>query len=633
MWRNYLAVGIRVLLRNRVYAFVNIMGLALGIAAATLVFIYVRMESSYDRWLPHSDRLVQLQSILNPAQGAASRSATAPRVAADALRREFPEFEQIVGVTRARTAIVFDGEPRLSLVYWTDSNFFDVFDLRFLRGDRTTALRDLNSVVLTRQEAERYFGSANPIGRTIMVNRYGEDQPLRVTGVLADLPPNTHLDLGMIARFNPAIESDYSLTSWTAPNGYVYGKLRPGIDIALLNRRMPAFERRNLPTEQAEPGRSTDQLLDFRFMPVRDIHLSSALAETMRPGGDPVAVRAFTIIALLILVIACINFTNLTTARASLRAREVGIRKVLGATRIRIALQFLVEAMVLAAIATFIGLALVELVLPYFSRLLGLELGLSYLGSDGLLLPALLLVVLVGMIGGVYPAFYLSRFHPATVLKADSRVGVSGMGRLRTALVVSQFSIAIGLIACAGIIYTQTVHARSLDPGFERRGLLVMGNVHPGVGASRESLKGELERLPGARSVTFAGIVPGREHVDTTSVRRTGASQSDEIGFAAVDYGFFETMRIPLVAGRTFSRDFARDDGSVDFDPSTPDEQQLLARGLNVVLNEAAARRLGFTDPQAALGQEISADLIGEGPNSGDRRGNRIGRQVRLASQ
>ena len=203
MWRNYLAVGIRVLLRNRVYAFVNIMGLALGIAAATLVFIYVRMESSYDRWLPHADRLVQLQSILNPAQGAASRSATAPRVAADALRREFPEFEQIVGVTRARTAIVFDGEPRLSLVYWTDSNFFDVFDLRFLRGDRTTALRDLNSVVLTRQEAERYFGSANPIGRTIMVNRYGEDQPLRVTGVLADLPPNTHLDLGMICPFQP----------------------------------------------------------------------------------------------------------------------------------------------------------------------------------------------------------------------------------------------------------------------------------------------------------------------------------------------------------------------------------------------------------------------------------------------
>ena len=613
MWRSYLAVAFRSLLRNRVYAFVNIMGLALGIAAATLVFIYVRMESSYDRWLPDAGRIVQLQSILNPTDGPVARSATAPRVAVDALRREFPEFEQVVGVMRARTAIVFEGEPRRSLVYWADSNFFEVFDLPFLRGDPRSALRDLNSVVLTQEEATRYFGTSDPIGRTIMVNRYGEDQPLRVTGVIADLPPNTHLELGMIARFNPAIEIDYGLTDWGARNGFVYGKLRPGVAVDAVNRRMPAFERRNLTAEQAEPGRSIDQLFDFRFMPIRDIHLSPGIEDRMLPGGDPVAVKAFSVVALLILAIACINFTNLTTARASLRAREVGIRKVLGATRGRIAVQFLGEAIMLAAIAGVIGLALVELALPFYSRLLGLELGLSYLGGDGLLLPALLLVLVVGVVGGLYPAFYLARFHPANVLRASARAGVSGAGRLRTILVVGQFSIAIGLIVCASIVYAQTVYARSLDPGFERSGLLVMGNIHPGVAASRDSLQREMERVPGVRSVSFAGIAPGDEQTAMASLQRPGASGGAEIDLVPVDYGFLETMRIRLLAGRTLSRAFARDDSSVDFDPSTPDERQLVARGMNAVLNEAAARRLGFADPQAALGQEIRGDLIGEG--------------------
>ncbi|MFN3944786.1 MAG: ABC transporter permease [Allosphingosinicella sp.] len=614
MWRNYLTVGLRATLRHRSYAFINVAGLALGIAAAVMVFLYVRFETGYDRWLPSADRIVQLQSTINPPDGDRRTSAMAPRVAVEAVRREFPELEQVVGMMKARTAIVHEGEPRWSDVYWADPNFFEVFDLPFVRGDKAGALRDLSSVVLTQSEALRYFGDADPIGRTIMVNRYGRDQALRVTGVIADVPPDSHLALQMIARFNPDIEVPYFLTAWGAHAGYVYGKLRPGADVAALNARMAEFEARNLPPDPGDGGQSTDDFLDFGFVRAVDLHLGPAVDGTMRPQGDPLAVRAFSVIALLILVIACVNFTNLTTARASQRAREVGVRKVLGATRPQLVAQFLAEAMALTGLATVIGLALVELLLPHFNALLGLELGFSYLGAGGLLLPALLLILVVGTIGGAYPAFYLSRFDPARVLRASAGPGASGSGRPRGALVVVQFAVSIALIVCAAVVYAQTMYARVSDPGYQRENMLVFHGVHPGLAASRDALKREMERIPGVEAAAYAGIVPGDEDKSSTSVRLAGRTRDEKIGFPSVDYGFFETLRIPLVAGRTFSDRFARDDGSVDFNPMTPDEAELLARGMNVVLNETAARRLGFADPRAALGAELSADLIEEGP-------------------
>jgi putative ABC transport system permease protein len=614
MWRSYFAVGYRALLNNRVYAFVNIAGLAIGVAAAVLVFLYVRYETSYDRWLPAADRLVQLQTIANPPGGEPTRSSTAPRVAVEALRREFPEFERVVGAMTARTAIVHEGQPRWSNIHWVDPDFFELFDLRFVRGDKHGALRDLSTVVLTESEAVRYFGDADPIGRVLTVNRWGRDQALRVTGVIADLPANTHLELGLIARFNPAIEVDYFLTAWGAGTGFVYAKLKPGVGVEAVNARMPAFEKRNLPPGATDGAQSSDAFLDFRFASVPDIHLEATHDGAMRPGGDALAVRAFALIALLILMVACVNFTNLTTARASLRAREVGVRKVLGATRRQLIGQFLAEAMVLAGIATVLGLALVELLLPFFNRLLGLDLTLDYLGQRGLLGPAALLTAAIGTVGGAYPAFYLSRFQPAKVLKASAAPVAAGSGRLREWLVVAQFAVSIGLIICAAVVYAQTIYARSSDPGYERRGLLMLSGIHPGVATSRAALKREIERLPGVVSVAYTDLVPGLDESNITSVRLNGAAQDTKLGFASVDYGFFETMRIPLVAGRSFSERFAKDDGSVDFNPGTPDEQRLLSRGMNAVLNEAAARRLGFASPRDAIGAEFSAELIEEGP-------------------
>ncbi len=615
MWRNYLTVGLRAMLNNKVYAFVNVVGLAVGIAAAVLIFLYVRYETSYDKWLPASERIVQLQTIVNPRDGETSRSSLAPRVAVEALRREFPEFEQVVGMMKARTAITHEGEARWSDVNWSDPNFFEVFDLPLVRGDPRTALRDVNSILLTESEAERYFGDASPVGQTLLVNRYGEDQPLKVTGVIADLPENTHLKLGMIARFNPDIEVDYYMTEWGAAGGYIYGKLRPGVEAAELNARMPAFEKRNLPPAEDDGAQSTDELLDFRFVPIRDIHLGASHEGSMKPGGDPLAVNAFAVVALLILGIACANFTNLTTARASLRAREVGVRKVLGATRPQLIAQFLAEAMLLAAVATLIGLALVELLLPFFNRLLGLELSLSYVGEAGILPTALLLIAVIGTVGGAYPAFYLSRFQPAQVLKASAIGAAQGSGRLRSALVIAQFAISIGLIICAAVVYAQTIHARATDPGYQRSGLLVLKGLHPGTHDRLDTLKREMEGLPEVRSAAFTAIVPGDgETGSSTGVRLKGQPLDEQIGYTSVDYGFFDTMGIPVLAGRTFSERFAKDDSSVDFSPATPDELALLERGMNVMLNEAAARRLGFADPRQAVGAELSADQIDEGP-------------------
>ncbi len=615
MWRSYLIAGLRAMAGNRVYAAVNILGLALGVAAALLVFLYVRFETSYDRWLPDAERVVQLQSITNPPDAAPERTALAPRVSVEALRREFPEFEQVAGMMKSRTAIVHDGQPRFSIVHWSDPNIFEVLDLPFVRGDKKSALSELNSVVLTEAEAVRYFGSADPIGRTINVDRYGQDQPLKVAGVIADLPSATHLELQMIARLNPDREVPWFMTAWGAHAGYVYAKLKPGVSVDAVNARMPAFEARNITEGRAEAGnQSMDEFLDFRFAAVPDIHLHASPAGAMRPGGDPLAVKAFAIIAALILAIACVNFTNLTTARASLRAREVGVRKVLGASRGQLVAQFLAEATVLAGVAVLLGLTLVELALPFFNRLLGLQLGLDYLGTGGVLAPALVLTLVIGLVGGTYPAFYLSRCQPARVLGAGRTRVAAGSGRLRGALVIGQFAASIALIICAAVVYAQTVHARAADPGYRRDGLLVLKGVHPGLAATRAPLRRAVERLPGTVSASYAELVPGDAEVGTTSVRRKDAPTDEKIGFASVDYGWFETVGVRLIAGRTFSDRFAKDDASVDFIPTTPDEVELLGRGANVLLNETGARRLGFADPGAAVGAALSGELIEEGP-------------------
>jgi putative ABC transport system permease protein len=309
---------------------------------------------------------------------------------------------------------------------------------------------------------------------------------------------------------------------------------------------------------------------------------------------------------------ACVNFTNLATARASQRAREVALRKVLGASRGQLIAQFLAESVLVSGIAMLVALAIVEMSLPWLRIYLNMELTLRYLGSDGVLLPALLLVLLVGLAGGLYPAFYLTRFQPARVLKANkSAAEAEGSGVLRGALVVVQFAISIGLIICTAIVYSQTAFLRSADPGFKRGGLVQIENIsRTAVRPSLDTIEQQLLRTPGIKHVARTGIAMATDNRSSQSVILPGRPAALTLGAYAVGYDYPETMGMKLLAGRTLQRDRAMDDATTPDVPDDARELALVARGVNVMVNENSARQMGFASPQAALGKQIRIGLV-----------------------
>jgi putative ABC transport system permease protein len=615
MWRNYLTVGLRALTKNRTFAFINIFGLALGLAATLLLLLYVRYETSYDAWLPEAERVYQVQTFGTDATtGEPFAYPAVTRPVADALAKDFPQLE-VSKFETDEAVILKDGQAlTVERAAAVDGSFFSIIQLPFVEGDRRTALRDTDSVTLSRSEAIRLLGTPDAVGRTITTVRDSKKFDLRVTGIFEDLPKNSHMDIRMIRRFNSAEEED---CPWGCVNGSAYVKLKPGVDVETIHSRMPDWERRNVPQLDVAgtPLRATT---DWRLTNVRDIHLGVA-QDSDEPGNDMRTIVTFTIIALLILGMAVVNFVNLATARAGQRAREVAVRKVLGARKGQLMGQFLGESMLLVSIAMLIALALVELTIPAFSAFLDADFDISYLGADGIALPVIALTLIVGLAGGLYPAFQLARYRPAAVLKANKSIAApEGSGRLRNALVVAQFAVSIGLIACTAIVYHQTVFARTADPGYQREGLLtVAGLRNPEVRKVQETLAREIARIEGVSDVSATKIVPAEGptfHIAATVPGRPGTLK---LGWYSVEPSFFDTMRIETVAGRKLSSAHAKDRMFVDYE--NPDEaaievaaRAIAARGANVVVNESAARTLGFADPAAAIGKQIAVAAFNE---------------------
>ncbi|HZH06874.1 MAG TPA: ABC transporter permease, partial [Lautropia sp.] len=510
MWRNYFTVGVRALAKSRVYAFINIVGLAIGLAACLMLLLYVRYERSYDEWLPNVENVYQLQTTFrDPGTGQETRLQMSAYVAGATLKKDFPQIERLVYVLASSPVVFHNGEAfPTEDVGITDGNLFEVLQLPFISGDPATALSNAGSVVLSQTEARKYFGDANPLGRTLTFINRGISTDYQVTGVIKDMPRNSHQRFSIVARVDlPAWigeSAEEFLTQWGGNSGWAYAQLRHGTDPATINDNLQPWEDRNIP-DQPFGGQMLNQgdFGDWRLVNLPDIHLGEAQEGAARPGNDEGTILTFTIIAFLILGMACVNFTNLATARASARAREVALRKVLGANRRQLMTQFLLESIVVAAVAMLLALALVELLLPTLSSFLDADLTMSYFGSGGMLLPIVLLTLLVGAAGGVYPAFYLSRFQPAQVLKANkSTAEAAGSGRLRNALVIGQFAVSIGLIICTAVVYAQTVHARTADPGFQRDGILqVRGLSRRQLIDRSDAIVDQIARVPGVESV------------------------------------------------------------------------------------------------------------------------------------
>ena len=610
MWRNYLTTGVRALLKNRTYAVITVFGLALGLAASMLIGLFVHDQLSYDRFVPGAERVFQLQETFHdPDTGRTATQQGTPYATGRALVKDYPQVQYASYAYNWQPIVLVRGEPQQLTIQLVDRDFFRIFPLAFVRGSAAGALRDANSVAISARQASKLFGGTDVLGRTLTVLTKAGQKAYRVTGVFADAPKNSHNQASMVALHTPERLSPGEEASWDWTNGFNYVRLRPGADIGAINAGLQAWADRNAPKDTID-GKLVRQAKDatFSLVALPDIHLGPGKYGPSGNDGDRATVVTFAILAVLILVMACINFTNLATARASQRAREVSLRKVLGASRGQLVAQFLTESVIVAALSAVIALGAVELCLPWLRRFLNVGMPLRYWGGDGILLPALGLTLVVGVLGGLYPAFYLTRFQPAQVLKANkSAADTVGSGRLRNVLVVGQFAISIGLIVCTTVVYAQTRYTRSADAGFAREGLIQVDNMaRAQVQPALEAVQSEIGRAPGVRAVALTQIAMNTPSRSSTSVTFPGKPMQG-VGIYRVGFGYFETMGIRLLAGRTLTQAHALDDATVpDGDAG---DAQLQARGLNIVVNAAAARQFGFATPAAALGHTVGLGI------------------------
>jgi putative ABC transport system permease protein len=618
MWRNYWTVAVRALAKNRTYSIINIAGLAIGMAACIMILLYIRYERSYDKWLPDVENTYQLQAWYpHPQDEEPLFLQMAAYVTKDYIKKDFPQVEQAVYAAPSRPVVYKDGQATPTEDYMlVDDDFLKVVNLPMAAG---TSLNTAQTAVLTQSEARRRFGTENVIGRTLSLIIRGQTRDFKITGLIKDLPKNSSMKINALVRldyrsFNA--DNPQALTCWGCQSGYVYVKLRPGTDVQQLEAQMPAWEKRNIPDEpNGGIHYNAGEEQDWHFVNLADVHLGKAQAASLTPGNDRRTIATFAVIAMLILGMAVVNFTNLATARASQRAREVALRKVLGANRRQLIVQFVAESVLISAVAMLLALALVELLVRPFAAFLDANLVLNYFGRDGILLPAIALTLIVGVLSGLYPAFFLSRFQPAQVLKANrSAAETPGSGRLRTALVVAQFAVSIGLIICTAVIYGQTVFARSVDPGFKRDHILQVDNMSRAqLWPKGEMIAAQMKRVPGVVAVGRTDIGVATDNNNNTGLIPPGSSKQITIGQYNVDEGFFDAMGLKLLAGRWFDPNRPMDDMTTPYPQDQNVERALAQRGVNVVMNEYAVRKLGFKSPQDAIGKVVKSELFSPG--------------------
>lgn len=592
MLGHYLLIAIRILMRNRVYAAINIGGLALALAGCVLILGYIRYERSYDGWLKDSGRLFQVQTTIHPPGQPDVRTQASAFPVGEQLAAGFPQVEAVTSLSAGKTVTERDGQPVFIDATTVDGNFFKVFDLPFAYGSAAIALPDTNSIVLTEKEAIRQFGTADVLGRRFTLGAGSGKRDYKISGVLRDLPRNTSLRIGIMYR-GDAANMPVERRGWGNFDQIHYVKLRAGADAAMVNAALPGWEKRVVPMAD---------VFDLRLEPVTGVHLGMAQEAALTPAGDPRALVTFAVVALLTLGMAVMNFVNLTTARALQRTREVALRKVLGARRRELIAQFMAENVLIAAVAVLIAMAIAELAMPSVAQAMGADMQLRYLGKDGMLLPVLALFAITGLAGGLYPALYLSRFKPAPVLNGNrGSTETAGSGRLRMALVIVQFAIAIGLVTSTAVIWSQTRFVEQVDPGFRRDGLIQIANAWRYTqGSEYDAARRAMLAIPGVTKVGRTGFVPGDATQKMVWLARTpGASQYASLTVYNVDGDFLQTMDVKLLAGRMLGDRQAADRIAEET------SAQLATRGINVAINRAAASKLGYQAPQAAIGQVI----------------------------
>ena len=584
MLHNYLSVALRNLRRHPAYSLINIAGLAIGMATCILILLYIQDELSYDRYHPHADRVYRIVDDIESG-GQTVQTAGTPTAWGPALKRDFPEIELLVRMRGTGSAWLVDLGNTIYYerkVIWAEPDLFKMFTIPLVSGDQSTALVEPYSMVISEDLAFKYFGAEDPVGRVVNLDNRWD---FTVTGVMKNIPTNSHMRPDMFVSYTTMnVIRSWDLGDWEYHrNLYTYIRLGENVSPDEFEAKLPAFLERHAGDQYRESVMS----LRPSLQPLVDIHLYSNRESEHEPNGDVRYVALFMVIAFLILIIACINFINLATARSEMRAREVGVRKVMGANRFQLIRQFLGESVLMAGLAAIVAVILVQLALPGVNEIAGKQLELPL--TDWTVLAGLALgTALIGLAAGSYPAAYLSGFLPAVVMKGNPETGKKGLG-LRQFLVVIQFSMSIFLLVSTAVIYDQLEYIQTKRLGFDKEHVMVVPITGSHQVPNTPVLKQRLAGMPGVVGIATTTGVPGMRVLPIMEVRPEGMPPEDHLMMATlhVDENFLDVMDIGVVAGRNFSPDWGTDTTG------------------GVLLNETAVRNLGWGAPVDAIGRQF----------------------------
>ena len=597
MYKNYFLVALRNFRKHFGYAFLNVTGLAIGIAACILIVLYIQDDLSFDKYHEKANRIYRVTDE-TIAEGTPTATANTYSAATNALRNEFPEIPNIVRFYRYE-ALVSDGdvkqfqEPRF---FFVDSTVLEMFSWQMVIGNPETVLDEPNSVVLTESTARKYFPDSNslsgygdPIGKTL---RFENQVDLKITGIIQDVPRNSHFEYDFLGSFSTLNNFErWAMNNWHWPPMYTYLELPENTSAAALESQFPDLIAKYL----GDWARSQRML---HLQPLTDIHLTSNLENELAPNSDGQYIIIFSAIAFMILLIACINFMNLSTARSANRAREVGMRQVLGAYRWQLIKQFLSESLFVTFVAAILAIVIVNVLLPTFNDISGKSLTLAVQDLTFYAVFISGIILFVGILSGSYPAFYLSAFKPASTLKGGSTAGKSTAAMLRKGLVVFQFSISIALIIGTFTIYHQLDYMRNLRLGFDKEHIVSIPLRDYTTTSTIKPLKDALKQNANIKSTTISYIVPGVKVPGEYSILPEGKNPDEnwELSVLPVDYDFVKTFGLAITDGRDFSDEFSTDSTAI-------------------ILNEAAVQKLGW---ESALDKHIQ--IGGKNPDGAFRK-------------
>lgn len=589
MIRNYIKVAFRNLWKNKGYSAINIIGLAVGLASCLLIFLYVWDELRFDRFHDKADRIVRVHSAIRFG-GSDLNLAVASDPMGAALKQDVPQVEEFTRIYASEGSMlikkgeVFISESRIA---YADSTFFKVFSFPLLQGDPNTALNDPNTCVISQAGAMKYFGTVEAVGKILERN---DKTAFKVTAVLKDMPSNSHFRYDVLLSMDNV---DYSFGNYLSHNFHTYLLLRSKEGITEVEKAIPAYVNKYvLPQAKVFTGiKSMEEFekagnrLSYTLMPLKDIHLNSASFPELGVNGNRQNVYIFSAVAFFILVIACINFMNLSTARSANRAKEVGIRKVLGTDRKILISQFLTESTLVSLIGLGIAILITALVMPMFNDVAGKELTVKSLFTPGFLPLLLLIPVVVGLMAGAYPAFYLSSFQPISVLKGKLAGGFK-RSKFRSALVVLQFAATIFLIVATIVVYNQLGYIRTQNLGFNKDQVLIIDNTYV-LGDKVMAFKNESLRQPGITAGTISSYLPveNSSRSDNTYSKESVMTSGSGLNMQtwSVDEDYLNVMGMGLKSGRFFSREFLTDSNAM-------------------VINETTEKLLGFDN---AVGKNL----------------------------